>query len=96
MAIAVSFALQHGADAEAIRRALCRSSDGQPLGPLGVLLDLIAGDFGMIDVPAMRNCARHCSSATHNNTWTTSLGGALRQHARRCSRLFVDAILIIT
>lgn len=25
-------------------------------------------------------------AATHNNTWTTALGGALRQHARWCSR----------
>jgi hypothetical protein len=42
MAIVVSFALQHGADPNAIRRALCRDSAGKPLGPLGVLLDLIA------------------------------------------------------
>jgi hypothetical protein len=48
------------------------------------------GGFGMIDVPAMRNCARYCWSATHNNTWTTALGGALRQRARWCSRLFVE------
>jgi hypothetical protein len=34
--------------------------------------------------------ARHCSSATHNNTWTTALGGALGQRARWCSRLFVE------
>lgn len=44
MAIAFSFAVQHGADAEAIRKALCRDSDGQPLGPLAVLLDLLAAD----------------------------------------------------
>jgi hypothetical protein len=44
MAIAASFALQHGADIEAIRRALCRDSNGRPLGPLSVLLDLIAGE----------------------------------------------------
>ena len=41
-AIILSFALQHGADAEAIRRALCRDSAGQALGPLGVVLDLLA------------------------------------------------------
>jgi hypothetical protein len=41
LAIAVSFALQHGADAEAIRNALCRDSQGQPLGPLAVALDLL-------------------------------------------------------
>jgi len=41
-AIMLSFALQHGADAEAIRRALCRDSDGRPLGPVGLALDLLA------------------------------------------------------
>jgi ribonucleoside-diphosphate reductase alpha chain len=40
-AIALSFALQHGADADAIRRAVCRDSAGRPLGPLGRVLDLI-------------------------------------------------------
>jgi ribonucleoside-diphosphate reductase alpha chain len=43
MAIAFSFAVQHGANAEAIRSALCRDSQGQPMGPLGVALDLLAG-----------------------------------------------------
>jgi hypothetical protein len=41
LAIAFSFAVQHGADAEAIRCALCRDSQGQPLGPLGATLDLL-------------------------------------------------------
>jgi hypothetical protein len=41
--IAFSFAVQHGADAEAIRRALCRDSCGNANGPLGAALDLIAG-----------------------------------------------------
>jgi hypothetical protein len=41
-AIILSFALQHGADPEAIRRALCRDSQGRPLGPLGVALDKLA------------------------------------------------------
>jgi hypothetical protein len=39
MAIVFSFAAQHGADAEAIRKALCRDTAGRPLGPLGVALD---------------------------------------------------------
>jgi hypothetical protein len=43
MAIAFSFAVQHGADPEEIRRALCRDSEGRPLGPLAAALDLIAG-----------------------------------------------------
>jgi hypothetical protein len=38
-AIALSFALQHGADLQAIRIALCRDSQGRALGPLGVALD---------------------------------------------------------
>ncbi len=41
-AIIFSFAVQHGADSEAIRRALCRDSQGRALGPLGTILDLLA------------------------------------------------------
>jgi hypothetical protein len=43
-AIALSFALQHGADAAAIRLALCRDSQGRPLGPLGTALDHVLAD----------------------------------------------------
>jgi hypothetical protein len=42
LAITFSFAAQHGADAEAIRRAICGDSQGQPLGPLSIILDLLA------------------------------------------------------
>lgn len=42
-AIAFSFAVQHGADPEAIRKALSRDSQGRASGPLGVALDAIAG-----------------------------------------------------
>jgi hypothetical protein len=45
-AIVLSFALQHGADVEAIRRALCRDSHGRALGPLGAALDILAKDGG--------------------------------------------------
>jgi len=41
--ILLSFALQHGADIETIRRALCRDSQGRALGPIGEALDLLAG-----------------------------------------------------
>jgi hypothetical protein len=41
-AILLSFALQHGADLEAIRRALCRDSQGRALGPIAEALDIIA------------------------------------------------------
>jgi hypothetical protein len=41
LAIVTSFAVQHGADVEAIRNALCRDSAGRALGPLGQILDLI-------------------------------------------------------
>ena len=42
-AIAFSFAVQHGADAEDIRCALSRDAQGRAPGPLGVALDIIAG-----------------------------------------------------
>jgi hypothetical protein len=40
-AIAFSFAVQHGADPEAIRRALCRDAQGNASGPLAAALDAI-------------------------------------------------------
>jgi len=40
-AIAFSFAIQHGAEIEDIRRALCRDSRGCASGPLGAALDLL-------------------------------------------------------
>jgi hypothetical protein len=43
-AILLSFALQHGADIEAIRRALCRDSNGRALGPVGAALDLLSAE----------------------------------------------------
>jgi hypothetical protein len=45
-AIAFSFAVQHGADAEAIWHALSRDAQGRALGPLGVALDIIARERG--------------------------------------------------
>jgi hypothetical protein len=41
-AIVFSIAVQHGADPEVIRRALCRDSKGNASGLLGATLDLIA------------------------------------------------------
>lgn len=41
-AILLSFALQHGAKIEAIRKALCRDSFGRALGPVGAALDALA------------------------------------------------------
>lgn len=40
-AIILSFAVQCGADIEAIRRALCRDNQGRALGPVGAALDLL-------------------------------------------------------
>jgi hypothetical protein len=40
-AVAFSFAVQHGADPEAIRRALSRNTRGCATGPLGRALDKI-------------------------------------------------------
>jgi hypothetical protein len=43
-AITFSIAVQHGADPEVIRRALCRDANGKASGPLGVALDDILGE----------------------------------------------------
>jgi hypothetical protein len=40
--IVFSIALQHGADLETIRRALCRNSQGRASGLIGAALDAIA------------------------------------------------------
>jgi hypothetical protein len=40
--IILSFALQHGADIDAIRRALSRNADGTANGVIGAVLDQIA------------------------------------------------------
>jgi hypothetical protein len=40
-AILLSFALQHGADIETIRRALCRDSHGRAQSPVGAAVDRI-------------------------------------------------------
>ena len=42
-AITFSIAVQHGADPEVIRRALCRDGQGRAIGPLGTALDIIGG-----------------------------------------------------
>lgn len=41
-AILLSFALQHGADINTIRKALCRDGQGRALGPVGQALDVLA------------------------------------------------------
>jgi hypothetical protein len=42
-AITFSIAVQHGADPDVIRRALCRDEKGHASGPVGMALDLVAG-----------------------------------------------------
>ena|ERR1700733_14156961 len=42
-AIVASIALQSGADLDTLRRALCRDARGNPSGPLGTVLDMLAG-----------------------------------------------------
>ena len=42
-AITFSIAVQHGADPETIRSALCRDADGKASGPLGAALEIISG-----------------------------------------------------
>jgi hypothetical protein len=43
-AITCSIALQFGADIETIRKSLCRDGRGNASAPLGVALDLLAGE----------------------------------------------------
>jgi hypothetical protein len=45
-AVLLSFALQHGADINDIRKALCRNSAGRALGPISRALDILAGEGG--------------------------------------------------
>lgn len=60
-AITFSIAVQHGADPETIRKALCRDSHGRASGPLGAALDIIARDNQHLleSVPS-----RHMDAAT--------------------------------
>jgi hypothetical protein len=44
-AIAISFALQHGADLAAIRSAMKRDARGAPSSPIGAALDLLAPEI---------------------------------------------------
>jgi hypothetical protein len=45
-AICFSIAVQNGADANDIRLALCRDSQGRAMGPLGAALDLLLAKDG--------------------------------------------------
>jgi hypothetical protein len=47
-AITFSIAVQHGADPETIRRALCRDNYGRASGPLGVALDILLANDSTI------------------------------------------------
>lgn len=40
-AIAISFALQHGADLDALKSAMKRNSRGEPSSPIGAALDQV-------------------------------------------------------
>jgi hypothetical protein len=46
-AITFSIAVQHGADPESIRQALCRDGQGRASGPLAAALDILLGDKGV-------------------------------------------------
>jgi hypothetical protein len=43
-AVLCSIALQHGVPLDVIRKALMRDPQGRAIGPLGVVLDMIAGE----------------------------------------------------
>lgn len=45
-AVIASLALQHGCDLDTMRTALTRDDGDDPAGPLGQLLDIVAGDGG--------------------------------------------------
>ena len=45
-AVVLSMLLQHGCPIETIRHAVTRNSDGKAAGPIGALLDLLAGAHG--------------------------------------------------
>jgi hypothetical protein len=45
-AVIASLALQHGCDLDTMRTALTRDDGEAPAGPLGQLLDIVAGDGG--------------------------------------------------
>jgi hypothetical protein len=47
-AITFSIAVQHGADPEVIRRALCRDAYGRPSGPLACALDMLSQRHGSV------------------------------------------------
>lgn len=44
-AVVASIALQHGVDADTLRRALMRNGNGIASGPLGTLLDRLAPEY---------------------------------------------------
>ena len=45
-AICASLYFQMGGDPELLRRALCRDARGKAVGPVGILLDLVAAEEG--------------------------------------------------
>jgi hypothetical protein len=62
-AIILSFAIQHGADPNEIRKALCRDADGRALGPVCAALDILPGE--------RKPCATRRSTGRSQSTWTT-------------------------
>jgi ribonucleoside-diphosphate reductase alpha chain len=45
-AIATSLALPWGADAAVLRKAMCRDARGKAVGPVGIVLDMLAAEKG--------------------------------------------------
>jgi ribonucleoside-diphosphate reductase alpha chain len=43
-AVAASLALQHGCNIDTLRQALLREENGSAAGPLGMMLDILAGE----------------------------------------------------
>jgi hypothetical protein len=67
-AVTFSIAVQHGADPEIIRRALCRDAQGNPSGPLGAALDNIFANSGSNPVSAPAASPVHVMSRKETPT----------------------------
>ena len=59
-AVVASLALQHGVDPDTLRHALMRNGSGEPSGPLGVLLDSLAGNRKSLDDRTSDKTHRGC------------------------------------
>jgi hypothetical protein len=67
-AVLISLGLQHGVPLSAMQKAIMRDLDGEPTGPIGKLLDLIADDSSSESAPGIHNAALSGSSLVEHTT----------------------------